>query len=317
MPEAATRPPSVLSIQSHVVHGYVGNKCAVLPLNLLGFEVDPINSVQFSNHTGYPTKSGTVGTGKDLWDLVTGLQENQLLNYTHLLTGYIGSETLLETIAKTIKAIREVNPDATYVCDPVMGDSALGEDGRMYVSKGLLGVYRDLIIPLATVITPNQYEAELLSGRTIKTQKDAVEVCRDLRQRGPTTVVITSLHLESDPNTLIILATTSHEQETGSSQELRLVLPRKKAYFTGTGDLLSALLLAWLHKHPSNLKLAVELAIAGLQAVLGRTIAAAGDAVTATELSSEVMRARELRLVESLHLLPKPDVQYHAEPADG
>ena len=70
-----------------------------------------------------------------------------------------------------------------------MGDSALGEGGRMYVSKGLLGVYRDLIVPLATVITPNQYEAELLSGRTIKTQQDAVEVCRDLRKRGPTTVV--------------------------------------------------------------------------------------------------------------------------------
>lgn len=70
-----------------------------------------------------------------------------------------------------------------------MGDSALGEGGRMYVSEGLLGVYRDLIVPLATVITPNQYEAELLSGRTIKTQQDAVEVCRALRKRGPTTVV--------------------------------------------------------------------------------------------------------------------------------
>jgi len=77
----------VLSIQSHTVQGYVGNKSAVFPLQLLGFDVDPINSVQFSNHTGYPTFRGQVLNGKQLWDLIEGLEENQLLHYTHLLTG--------------------------------------------------------------------------------------------------------------------------------------------------------------------------------------------------------------------------------------
>ena len=78
---------------------------------------------------------------------------------------------------------------ARAVCDPVMGDSSLEEDGHMYVKEGLLGVYRDRIIPLATVITPNQYEAQLLTSRSIKTQQDALAVCQDLQQRGPSTVV--------------------------------------------------------------------------------------------------------------------------------
>jgi pyridoxine kinase len=77
----------VLSIQSHTVQGYVGNKSAVFPLQLLGFDVDPINSVQFSNHTGYPTFRGQVLNGSQLWDLIEGLAENDLLHYTHLLTG--------------------------------------------------------------------------------------------------------------------------------------------------------------------------------------------------------------------------------------
>ncbi|XP_066359425.1 2,3-bisphosphoglycerate-dependent phosphoglycerate mutase 1-like isoform X2 [Miscanthus floridulus] len=77
----------VLSIQSHTVQGYVGNKSSVFPLQLLGFDVDPINSVQFSNHTGYPTFRGQVLDGKQLWDLIEGLEANQLLHYTHLLTG--------------------------------------------------------------------------------------------------------------------------------------------------------------------------------------------------------------------------------------
>ena len=106
--------PRVLSIQSHVVHGYVGNKCAVLPLNRLGFDVDAINSVQFSNHTGYPLFKGQVMDGDGLLQLVDGLEANGLLNYTHLLTGYIGSLSLLESIATVVQRLRKVNPDLIY-----------------------------------------------------------------------------------------------------------------------------------------------------------------------------------------------------------
>lgn len=106
--------PRVLSIQSHVVHGYVGNKCAVLPLNRFGFDVDAINSVHFSNHTGYPSFAGQVMSGEQLKDVLDGLDENGLLRYSHLLTGYIGSLSLLEEIASTVQRLRKVNPDLVY-----------------------------------------------------------------------------------------------------------------------------------------------------------------------------------------------------------
>ncbi len=133
--------PRVLSIQSHVVHGYVGNKCAVFPLQLHGFDVDPVNSVQFSNHagktacafavsgslilwvdqsilsmlyTGYPSHQGTVMNGEELWNLVQGMQESNLLEYTHLLTGYIGSVSFLETIVRIVSLLRERNSDLIY-----------------------------------------------------------------------------------------------------------------------------------------------------------------------------------------------------------
>ena len=124
----------VLSIQSHTVHGYVGNKCAVFPLQLLGFEVDPVNSVQFSNHTGYPTWRGEVLQGDALWALVEGLQANALLaGYSHVLTGYIGSVSFLRTVLRTVQALRDANPRLTFFCDPVMGDH-----GKLYVPEPLV-----------------------------------------------------------------------------------------------------------------------------------------------------------------------------------
>lgn len=123
--------PKVLSIQSHVVSGYVGNKSATFPLQvstisslnhpttytllqLLGIEVDPLNSVQFSNHTGYKHFAGSILTDKDLDQLVTNLALNGLDFYTHVLTGYVGSVTFLQRIAAVVQHQREINPNLTY-----------------------------------------------------------------------------------------------------------------------------------------------------------------------------------------------------------
>jgi len=177
--------PRVLSIQSHVVQGHVGNKSAIFPLQLLGFEVDSINSVQFSNHTGYPTFKGTVTTGDELWSLVEGLEANGLLdNYTHLLTGYIGSLSCLETIVKVANVLREHNPNITFVCDPVMGD-----DGRLYCPPDLVPAFRDMVVPLGTLLTPNQFEAETLTGIKISSEADALRACSRLHEMGPQSVV--------------------------------------------------------------------------------------------------------------------------------
>ena len=163
----------VLSIQSHTVRGHVGNKSACLPLQVLGYEVDNINSVQLSNHTGYPYYAGQILSGSDLDTLIDGLERNGLLeDYSHILTGYIGSLSFLESIASAVKKVidskrkemkdekKSESNDVCYVCDPVLGD-----EGKLYVPEELVQAYKEKIIPLAGIITPNQFEVEKLVRR--------------------------------------------------------------------------------------------------------------------------------------------------------
>ena len=82
---------------------------------VLGFEVDAINSVQFSNHTGYKHWSGQVLDSADLTTLYDGLVKNDLhKRYTHILTGYARNESFLETVGEVIKSVKSVNPNAFY-----------------------------------------------------------------------------------------------------------------------------------------------------------------------------------------------------------
>ncbi|XP_041007770.1 pyridoxal kinase-like isoform X3 [Juglans microcarpa x Juglans regia] len=261
----------VLSIQSHTVQGYVGNKSAVFPLQLLGYDVDPINSVQFSNHTGYPTFKGQVLNGQQLCDLIEGLEANNLLYYTHLLT----------------------------VCDPVMGD-----DGKLYVPSELVSVYREKVVPVASMLTPNQFEAEQLTGFRIGSERDGQEACNILHAAGPSKVVITSINIEGN-----LLLIGSHQKEKDQSPEqFKIVIPKIPAYFTGTGDLTTALLLGWSNKYPDNLDKAAELAVSSLQALLQRTMNDYRSAGHDPQSSS-----LEIRLIQSQDDIRNPQVKLRAE----
>ena len=194
--------PRVLSIQSHVVSGYVGNKSATFPLQLLGFEVDAINSVQFSNHTGYSKGiKGQVLDDKQLQELMDGLEMNNINNYSHVINGYIGSKSFLLKLGDIIKHLKTVNPDLIYVCDPVMGDFGPG----MYVPQELLPVYQQVIVPLSDVCLPNQFEAELITGKKITNEGDARQVLDDLHALGVKTVILSSTEL-GDSKHLVGLA---------------------------------------------------------------------------------------------------------------
>ncbi|XP_027160395.1 pyridoxal kinase isoform X2 [Coffea eugenioides] len=267
----------VLSIQSHTVQGYVGNKSAVFPLQLLGYDVDPINSVQFSNHTGYPTFKGQVLNGDQLWDLIEGLEANDLLYYTHLLTGYIGSVSFLNTVLKVVDKLRAINPGLTYVCDPVMGD-----EGKLYVPQELVSVYREKVVPVASMLTPNQFEAELLTGIRIVSEQDGREACNRLHTAGP-------------PKAL-------------PPEQFKIAIPKIPAYFTGTGDLMTALLLGWSNRYPDNLEKAAELAVSSLQALLVRTLNDYRRAGYDCQSSS-----LEIRLIQSQDDIRNPEAKYKAE----
>lgn len=292
--------PRVLSVQSHVVHGYVGNKSAVFPLQLHGFEVDPINSVQFSNHTGYKNGfRGEVLGGEQLSQLVNGLELNSLLNYSHLLTGYIGSVSFLRAVIETIHKLREVNPELVYVCDPVMGDR-----GKLYVPEELLVVYREEVLGLATMITPNQFELQLLTGIDVVDEATAATACHLLHTKGVQVVVITSLEYPGlNTNTLEIFASCK-VADTDCEEQYRLLLPKHPDDYTGCGDLMAALLLAHTHATPDDLASAIERAAASMQAVIMAT--AEGPPPNCSG------GMKELRLVACKSQIEMPDVNCRA-----
>ncbi|XP_002093335.3 pyridoxal kinase [Drosophila yakuba] len=302
MAAGATNPDikRVLSIQSHVVHGYVGNKVATYPLQLLGFDVDPLNSVQFSNHTGYKTFKGPVSNEKELATIFEGLEENELLPlYSHLLTGYIGNPLFLRQVGHILKKLRLANPGLVYVCDPVMGDN-----GELYVPKELLPVYRDEIIPLADIITPNQFEVELLTEKEVRSEAAVWEAMEWFHQRGIKTVVISSSDL-GQPGVLRAFLS----QQNGP--RLAIDIPKqggKDLVFTGTGDLFASLFLA--HSHGSkDIANVFEKTIASLQAVIKRTVASLPGGGNGPVKAAE----RELKLVQSKTEIEQPQVLLKAQ----
>ncbi|XP_026849588.1 pyridoxal kinase [Drosophila persimilis] len=294
---AATK--RVLSIQSHVVHGYVGNKVATYPLQLLGFDVDPLNSVQFSNHTGYKTFKGPISNEKELVTIIEGLEGNELLgHYSHLLTGYIGNPLFLREVGIIVQKLRQANPNLVYVCDPVMGDN-----GQLYVPKELLPIYRDEIIPLADIITPNQYEVELLTGKEVRSETAVWEAMDWFHKRQIKTVVISSSDL-GQPGVLRAFLSQLN------GPRLAIDIPKqggKDLVFTGTGDLFASLFLA--HSHAcEDVSDVFEKTIASLQAVIKRTVASLphnDGPVKACE--------RELKLVQSKAEIEKPHVLLRAQ----
>jgi len=284
-------PIRVLSIQSHVVHGYVGNKCATFALQTHGIEVDPINTVQFSNNTGYPSWKGQVLQADQLWDLYEGLVANQLDSYTHVLTGYVNNKGTLETIVKIVKALKEKNPDMKYFCDPVMGDG-----GKLYPSVPLemVDLYRTLVFPLADSIKLNQTELEHLTRTKITNEEEAWKAITMLHDFDVEHVVVSSvdyLGLES----IGVLASTMIEKDKYSRYSMTVA--KRNLYYTGTGDLFSALLLAWLYKQNyENIGEAMQKVVSAIQHVLDNS----------NDEANENLKMKEIRLIKSAPYLTTP-----------
>ncbi|XP_043592471.1 pyridoxal kinase [Bombus pyrosoma] len=288
--------PRILSIQSHVVSGYVGNKSAVFPLQLLGFEVDAINSVQLSNHSGYKVFKGQVLNDKDLEELINGLVQNNLDNYTHLLTGYVGSALFLKKIAEVIRILKHKNPNLIYVCDPVMGDN-----GKMYVPEALKEIYREEIVPLADIVVPNQFELELLSNIKINTMSELQDAITVLHKIGPQTVAVSSTEI-NDKLTAII----SMNKE---NKLIKINIPKIPASFTGSGDLFTALFLA--HTYLQNdMKTALEKTVNSLYSVLLKTYE---YFEACQDKESQLARRIELKLIQSKNYIEAPEIRLFAE----
>jgi len=254
----------VLSISSSVVYGYVGNKASTFPMQLQGFDVDPINSVQLSNHTGYKIFTGEKREGVEMEKLMEGLEKNDFLaTYTHLMTGYLGTKTFIECVASIVSKMKQRNKGLLFVCDPVMGDN-----GKLYVPESFISIYRDKLIPHAALVTPNQFEAEKLSESKITDLDSAYEAAAKIIQKGAKNVVITSLELKGREDYVDVVAVG---EGIGKGGYYHLALPRQPGKYSGCGDLCTALLLVWFTKHPGNFKAILEKTFASIQSVIHRT----------------------------------------------
>jgi pyridoxine kinase len=229
---------NILSIQSWVSYGHVGNASAVFPLQRLGAEVWAINTVQFSNHTGYGHWTGEVYSGQSVRDLVDGIAARDALRRCDaVLSGYVGGADIGDAILHAVSSVRRANPVAVYCCDPVIGDTDTG----VYVRPGIEDFLRDRALPAADIATPNRFELEQLTGLdcgTLHGAKQAVLRLRPmLRSDGPACVLVTSLETEETPDGCIDMLTF----EAGQFHVLRT--PRLRIAVNGAGDAIAALFL--------------------------------------------------------------------------
>ncbi|KAH3743418.1 pyridoxal kinase [Pelomyxa schiedti] len=252
----------VLSIQSFVVHGYVGNKCSMFALQALGVDVDPLCTVQFSNHTGYPKWRGQITSGEMLWELFQGLCDNNLADYTFLLTGYCRDAEALSKICDIYHYLKNKNPSLFYVCDPVMGDN-----NNLYVPVAVAEMYKHTVVKYADVLLPNQTECEYLTGIPLTTESAAVSAMNKLHEMGAKTVIVTSIVFPEEPDTLFVFGSTS----TPSCQDcFKIAVPRISGYFSGTGDIFGALMAAWTAKGLSSRDACLH-TVCTIRAILMRT----------------------------------------------
>src|ERR1700712_1256526 len=183
----------ILSIQSSVAYGHVGNSAATFPLQRLGHEVYPVLTVHFSNHTGYGSWRGQVLDPSVVAEVIEGIADRGVLGSVDaVLTGYQGSPGVAEVVLRTVARIRELNPAVIYCCDPVMGDV----DRGMFVLPGVPELIRDRVVPVADVVTPNAFELAYLAGVSLSEiahLPGLLAAVAKVRQTGPATVLVTSV----------------------------------------------------------------------------------------------------------------------------
>eukprot|EP01038_Epipyxis_sp_PR26KG_P013316 gene13316-17839_t len=288
--------PRLLSIQSHIVYGYVGNKAAVFPLQTMGFDVDSINTVTLSNHPGYV--GGVKGRGMDtdcLHDLIDGLSMNNLLNHDVMLTGYTRSKELLDEIKSIVGRIRVNNPSLCYICDPVMGDN-----DSFYVPEDLCVKYREEILPLATAITPNWFEAQELSGLKIKNFDNVKQACKILHNFGPEICAITGMKIvPSDSNNHNFLTSIiSVKSKLDSSIKIyRIDYPAVDGSYSGCGDVFSALVAGCIYKCRNNLSIRNKQL--NSHSFYGSILEIVTNAMSALIQLTKDSNSKELKIIES------------------
>jgi pyridoxine kinase len=268
--------PTVLSVQSWVACGNVGNTAALFPLQRLGCETWSLNTVAFSNHTGYGKWRGTVVSATDIATLFEGIAELGVLpRCDAVLSGYLGDAEAGPVLLDIVARIKRANPRALFACDPVMGDIGPG----WYVRAGVPEFFRDRALTVADIVTPNRFELEWLTGRPVRTLAEAGAAAESLRRRGPRIVLVTSLEGAAD-NVAVVAA--------GPDGVWAVETPRLPIEATGCGDAVAALFVGWLLKGKS-LPDALAATTAAIYGVIERTIRSGGGELALVAAQDELV----------------------------
>ena len=279
---------NLLSIQSHVAYGHVGNSAAVFPLQRMGVEVWPVHTVQFSNHTGYGDWQGRVFDAGVIRELVGGIEKRGVLGECDgVLSGYVGSADVGAAILDAVASVKRANPAAHYCCDPVIGDAGRG----VYVREGVAEFLREKAVPAADIVTPNQFELDYLSGLESKTLTQARDAVTALHDLGPRAILVTSLHTN---DTLEDAIDALASDSTGC---FRLRTPRLPLAVNGAGDAIAALFFAHYLRSGK----------------IEQALSAAGSTIFGALAKTAEAGSREMQLVAAQDEIVTPSRVFEAE----
>jgi pyridoxine kinase len=275
----------VLSIQSSVAYGHVGNSAAVFPLQRLGHEVWPVHTVNFSNHTGYGAWRGPLIPPADVAEVISGIEDRGVLGQVDaVLSGYQGGSGIADVILDAVARVKTANPAATYTCDPVMGNARSG----CFVDPAIPPIIRERVVPAADVITPNQFELGFLTDTEPRTVEETLASADLAMAMGPSTVLVTSVERPDTPaDTIEMMAVT------GDGAWI-VQTPRLPMKANGSGDVTAALFTAHLHTTGSPAQ------------ALAATVSSVFDLLQATLDSGE----RELQLIAAQDAFAHPRLQF-------
>ena len=273
---------NILSIQSHVAFGHVGNAAATFPLQRLGIEVWPIHTVQFSNHTGYGSWKGRVFDADMIREVMAGIEARGVLGECNgVLSGYMGAADIGSAILDAVSTLKRANPAARYCCDPVIGDVGRG----IFVREGIPEFMREKAVPAADIVTPNQFELDYLSKRqsgTLRAACDAVKAVHDL---GPCTILVTSLHTDDTPADCIDMLASD------DSGRFIVRTPKLPLTINGAGDAVAALFFAHYLRSGK----------------LAEALSRAGSSIFGVLAKTAESGAREIQLIAAQDQIVKPN----------
>lgn len=281
MPSVTT----IMSIQSSVAYGHVGNSAAVFPMQRLGVEVWPVYTVHFSNHTGYGQWRGPLLAADDVREVITGMGEREAFpEVDAVLSGYQGGTQIGDVILSAVEQVKAANPAAIYACDPVMGNAKSG----CFVHPDIPVRLRERVVPKADLITPNQFELGFLTGTEPRDLESTLASVDRAREMGPSTVLVTSVLQPDRPEgTIEMLAVHGDGAWIVRTEHLPIKV-------NGSGDVTAALFTTHL------------LQTGDPALALGRTVSSVWDLVKRTLDSGR----RELQLVQSQEEIAHPRMQF-------